>query len=348
MNRQLRDTWARAFADGREAALTGGGPERLENACARLSLAGSGTYSCFVEAPLLGPADYDALVLHNPRYLVPGCRVADSGQRLAQTVLDWAAGLGRDCPYIHFELDAGAETLSGIHCKLEGRLAAAEGFFAAVGEPWRMKTFEEAVRRLPEGWFCRYTGVFPGRTTGSTRMEVEPDSDASRQAVSDPACLKQCLDRIGFAAYDDTMLRDAARLLAVDTPVSIQFDILPDGSLLPGCSVLSLYENVRPDCAPLFLPDGAATRTCGIYEEMGVADGRWRMIEPSLFTERSAWRVQGRIEGWIGRCLPCCTKAKWIGGRRAPAKVYFLLEAIRTVPDLTQFRKEDYEQQHES
>ena len=343
---QLRDTWQRAFADGREEKLLGSGPERLLAAVSQLSLLDSFRYSCFVEGPLSGAPDYDALVIHSPALLMPGRRVADPSQRLAQQVLDWAAGMGERCPYIHFELDAGSKT-PGIHCKIEGQLSTAQLFFEAVGEPWRMKAFEEAVSRLPEGWYCRYTGVFPGRKTGSTRMEVEPYTADARRSLEDPAYVKQLFDRIGFTAYHDTMLHDAARLMAVETPVSIQFDILPDGAFLPVCSVLSMYENVRPDCAPLFLPDGAVTRISKIYEEMGVSDGRWRMLEPSLFTERAAWRVQGRIEGWVHRCLPCCTKAKWIEGRRAPAKFYLLLEAIRVLEDLTQYRKENHEQPHE-
>lgn len=60
----------RAFAGGREAALMGGSAERL-------SLTGAKSVSGFVEAPLSGVPEYDALVIHNPKYLSPGCRVAD-------------------------------------------------------------------------------------------------------------------------------------------------------------------------------------------------------------------------------------------------------------------------------
>ena len=97
---QLRDTWDRAFADGREAALMGGGPERLLDASERLSLTGCEFASCFVEAPLLGAPEYDALIIHNPGRMFPGCRVSDQTQTLAQKVLDWAAQVEGEKPYI--------------------------------------------------------------------------------------------------------------------------------------------------------------------------------------------------------------------------------------------------------
>ena len=324
-------TWSRAFADGREAALMGGNAERLLDACGRLSLEGTRSVSGFVEAPLLGAPEYDALVIHNPRYLVPGCRIADPTQQKAQAVLDWAAGREPFPPYIHFELDAGdSGTLSGIHCKIEGDLALAEDFFRVVGEEHRGETFVRNAERLPEGWYCRYTGVFPGRDTNNTRMEVNPFTPEARRALSDPVYVRRWLDTIGFTAYSDAMLSDLARLASVDTPVSIQFDFLPDGTFLPVLSLLSTYEKVRPDCSPLFAPEGALRRTCRIYEEMSVSDGRWQLLEACCFSARRGFRMKdGAIELRFNHCFPCCTKAKWIGGERTPAKLYLLLDEQR-------------------
>jgi len=322
-------TWSRAFADGREAALMGDSAERLLDACGRLSLEGVKTVSGFVEAPLLGAPEYDALVIHNPKYLHPGCRVADPTQMQAQAVLDWAAQRKPYPPYIHFELDAaGSGTLSGIHCKLEGDLDLAEDFFRAVGEPERAEAFLRHAQRLPEGWYARYTGVFPGRDTNNTRMEVEPFTPEARRALSDPAYVRRWLDELGFTAYDDAMLSDLARLAAIDTPVSIQFDFLPDGSFLPVLSLLSMVENVRPDVSPLFAEDGALRRTCELYREMGAGDDRWQLLEACCFTARRGFRMSdGGIELRFNHCFPCCTKAKWREGRRTPAKFYLLLDA---------------------
>ena len=332
-------TWSRAFADGREAALLGGSAERLLDACERLSLERARFVSGFVEAPLLGAPEYDALVIHNPGFLVPGCRIADTAQQKAQEVLDWAAAMGEIRPYIHFELDAaGSGTLSGIHCRIEGRLDWAEGFFRVVGEPHRTEAFVRNVRRLPEGWFCRYTGIFPGRQSNNTRMEVKMLNEAARHALCDVAYLRQCFDRIGFEAYDEPMLQDITRLASVDVPISIQFDFLPDGSFLPVLSFLSLYENVRPNCAPLFALDGGLRHTCQIYEEMGVSDDRWQMLEPCCFSAKRAFQTREGVELRFNHCFPCCTKAKWIGAERTPAKFYLLLDEQR-VPYLPEEQK---------
>ena len=204
-----------------------------------------------MEAPLLGAPEYDALIIHNPRTLLPGCRIADPSQTKAQSVLDWAAGKKPVPPYIHFELDAGGSgTLSGIHCKIEGDLALAKEFFRAAGEPERTEAFLRRAEHLPEWWYARYTGVFPGRDTNGTRMEIEPFSPEARKAMSDPGYLRRFFDEIGFGFYDDAMLSDFAALSAIDTPVSIQLDFLPDASFLPVLSLLSMYENVRPDVSP--------------------------------------------------------------------------------------------------
>jgi len=199
-------TWSRAFADGREAALMGGDAGRLLDACQRLSSAGAKTASGLVEAPLLGVPEYDALVIHNPRGLLSGCLVADSSLTQAQEVLDWAAQRKPYPPYIFFELDAaGSGSLSGIHCKIEGNLKLAEAFFRTVGEPERSKAFLRLADRLPEGWYARHAGVFPGRDINSTRMEVEPFTAEARQALSDPTYVRRWLDELGFTAYDDIM-----------------------------------------------------------------------------------------------------------------------------------------------
>ena len=325
-------TWSRAFADGREAALMGGDAGRLLDACRRLSSAGAKTASGLVEAPLLGAPEYDALVIHNPRGLLSGCLVADSSLTQAQEVLDWAAQRKPYPPYIFFELDAaGSGSLSGIHCKIEGNLKLAEAFFRTVGEPERSKAFLRLADRLPEGWYARHAGVFPGRDINSTRMEVEPFTAEARQALSDPTYVRRWLDELGFTAYDDIMCSDIARLAAVDTPISVQFDFLPDGTFLPVLSLLSMYENVRPDCAPLFAEDGALRR---LYLEMGVSDGRWRLLEPCLFSARRGFRMpDGGIELSFHHCFPCGTKAKWREGRRTSAKFYLLLDASRVPYD---------------
>ena len=326
-------TWSRAFADGREAALMGDSAERLLDACRRLSSAGAKTASGLVEAPLLGAPEYDALVIHNPRGLLSGCLVADSSLTQAQEVLDWAAQRKPYPPYIFFELDAaGSGSLSGIHCKIEGNLKLAEAFFRTVGEPERSKAFLRLADRLPEGWYARHAGVFPGRDINSTRMEVEPFTAEARQALSDPTYVRRWLDEL--TAYDDIMCSDIARLAAVDTPISVQFDFLPDGTFLPVLSLLSMYENVRPDCGPLFAEDGALRRLCLLYQEMGVSDGRWRLLEPCLFSARRGFRLpDGGIELSFHHCFPCGTKAKWREGRRTSAKFYLLLDASRVPYD---------------
>lgn len=323
----MRYTWEQAFSGDREAQLVGNSSENLLDASERLSLKGGMVSSCFVEGPLLGTPCYDSLVIHNPRFLYPCCRVSDPSQEMAQKVLDWASKVKTSRPYIHFELDElGAGALSGIHCRIEGNMSLAAGFFEAIGEPWRISRFTSVYHRLPESWFLRYSGVFIGRGSNNTRLEVAIQDDKARQALCDPNYIKQCFDQIGFHAYSDEMLEDMACLTRVDVPLSIQFDLLDDG-FMSTCSLLSMYEHVRPDCSPLFREDGILSKTCRIYEDMGVCDERWKLLEKCCFSKIRYFKVKEGIKIQGNNCFMCCTKAKWIEGNRTFAKYYLMMDS---------------------
>ena len=156
-------TWSRAFADGREAALLGGSAERLLDACERLSLERARFVSGFVEAPLLGAPEYDALVIHNPGFLVPGCRIADTAQQKAQEVLDWAAAMGEIRPYIHFELDvAGSGTLSGISAGSRADWIGRRASSGSSESPTARKRSSETSGGCRRAGSAGIPGYFPG------------------------------------------------------------------------------------------------------------------------------------------------------------------------------------------
>lgn len=341
----MRYTWDRAFADGRGSALTGDAAGRMLDACAKLRFDGT---HCAVgaEIPLLGPPNADVLVILPGERFYPGCRLYDPAQRTAQAVVDWVSRLGDTKADIFFELDAAgtagadatgtgspdisgtrASGLAGAYCRLEGRTDLAQGFFGALGEPERAAVFVRAADRLPEGWLCLYGAAFPGRAAGRTRLEVMIYGQEARASISHPEYLRECFDGMGFAAFDDEMLRDMARIAAVGVPLTLQLDLAPDGSFGPDISLVSSYEHIRPDVRPLFAEEGALYRICRMYEAMGTADFRWQRLEESCFAVKRTLLTPQGVRDVIHRSLPCCTKARWKGGRRAPAKYYAMLDA---------------------
>ena len=54
------------------------------------------------------------------------------------------------------------------------------------------------------------------------------------------------------------------------------------------------------------------------------------LMRPAFFSERKTYLTPEGLEGRAYHCFPCCTKAKWIGAERTPAKFYLLLDAMRT------------------
>ena len=325
----MKFSWERAFADGREAALVGEGPERMLDACGKLTLDGAKP-AVFVEAPLLGGAGYDVVTIIRGDRCRPGCKLDDKTQTKAQALIDWVAGLEKASPDMFFEFDAsGSGALSGVHCKIEGRLDLAEGLFNAIGEPQRTVPFVKAAERLPKGWVCLYAAAFPGRQESYTRMEIIIFGKDARRLVGDAEYLRECFEQLGYKAYDEKMLRDAARIAAVGVPVTMQFDLATDGSFLPCFSLLSNYEHARSGFRKLFEEEGELARTCRIYEEMGIADERWKLIEKSCFAVKCTLLTAEGIADRVNRCLPCCTKVKWKSPDRRAAKFYLMLDSQR-------------------
>ena len=319
-------TWNRAFAEGRETALVGAGPERLLDALNRLLIPGA-ALNALVEIPLGGEARYDLLVPVDMKRARCGGRLREPIPE-AQAVIDWAAGIEAVPPNLFLEQDdAGGKVLSGYHCKIEGRLELAEGFFAAMGEPWRAEALVKVARRLPEGWICLYAAAFPHRASLVTRMETMVFSRAARAAAGDISYLARCFDELGFGVYDEKMLEDVVRLTGVGVPITMQFDISPEGDLLPTFSLVSNYEHIRHGFSSLFESDGDMARACCVYEAMGVADSRWKLAEDACFAVKRTLLTSNGIEVKLNRCSPACTKAKWENGSCAKSKIYFILEA---------------------
>ena len=314
--------WNRAFAGGRQGQLAGEGPGRMAEACRRLLFDGSGT-GVGVELPLLGPPSYDTLVILPTSKLRTGVRVRDPDQVQAQAMIDWLLARKDWRPSIFYELDAaGSGKLAGIHCRIEGSLDIADEFFRAAGEAHRIPAFRKAAARLPEGWVPLFAAVFPGRADDRTRMEVYILDGEAAGAMTDPAKIRKAFDRIGFTAYNGAMPEEMARLARVDNSVNLQFDLLPDGTFAPACSLITGYEQYRNDLKAKFAEDGPVSRICRIYEDMGTADGRWRLLEGACFV----CETEGP-EGMLLRTVPNSSKVKWKNGEPAPARFYLRMDA---------------------
>lgn len=327
----MEKTLRRAFEDAVTAeGIFGSGPERA--ILAYQSFCAEGTHpSVIVECPLLGDASYDVLVGSYGNLLVLGTHLPKANPPACHAAYDWASTLGGDSDVdLFFELDAaGPEGQhAGIHCRHKGDIGAALDFYQVIGESWRVPLYRSVVERLPKGWKADFAAVFAGRPGAPTRLELTLEEDERVRVGEDPAHLRACFDQMGFSAYDGAMLEGISRLAAISLLDTFQFDILEDGKLGGTFSITSSYERTGADFAGLFQDGGAVARICDTYEQMGLADGRWRLAERAVFAIKKVALVDSEMRHVVMVSIPNCGKAKWIDTKPQPAKIYLLQGAI--------------------
>lgn len=326
----MADIFEHMTAQNRAAALFGAGPERALDSYRRFSTEHAGP-CVIIEMPLLGEAGYDVLAGNYQSRLQPGERLADTSQVAAQAALDWAIAWRGSVPIaLQFELDeaGGPQQRPGIHCRHRGQIDAAEAFYEAIGEAWRAPLYRAVAERMPREWVCEYAAVFPGRAGKVTRMELRLEGEARNLAADDPSYMRDCFEAIGFQAYDQAMLDTISELAGMRPVHSLQFDIMEDGTLGETFSLASFLESEGAATRAAFADDGSASRMCSFYEHLGIADGRWRLIEGALLAKKGAQMSEQGIKRVISLLLPCCTKAKWRGAQLLPGKFYLTANAI--------------------
>ena len=314
------------FTDATVKSLFGSGPRRALSAYQKL-LANGTCPSLYLEFPLLGPASYDVFVGPYADGLRPGTHLPKTNPPACHAAWEWASaqngGPGFD---LLFELDSAGPKArhAGIHFRHMGNLDAAENFYRAIGEDRRAALYRNVAQRLPKGWIPAFAAVFAGRPGAPTRLEAFPSPDDRLRIAKDPGFLGSCLEHIGFGAYNDHMLKEISTIIALDRPVSLQFDILADGTPGSTLSVASFVEKTGSDFHSLFKPGGIIARICDIYERMGVCDDRWRRVEEALFAKKDI-RDINHEQRWVTMVsTPICCKAKWIDATPRPSKFYLV------------------------
>lgn len=320
----------RTIAESDAGDLFGTGPDRAISAYRSFWVPETNP-GVIIECPLLGAASYDVLVgpylgradpsMHLPSANPPACHAA----------YDWATRLGISPRVdLFFELDAdGPERQhAGIHCKHWGRLELATEFYEVIGEGWRAPQYRSVEERLPEGWRAEFAAVFAGRVETPTRLEVLLSPEAQRLVGESPEYLRSCFDQMGFVAYSDQMLRDICRLAGLSRLCSLQFDILHDGTLGSTFSITSCFEAMGSSSFKQFGDDDGIGRVCNTYEQMGVADGRWRLAERALFATKRHVLTGTGFREIVAFTIPNCSKAKWTDAKPQPAKFYFTVAVL--------------------
>jgi len=194
-------------------------------------------------------------------------------------------------------------------------------FLQAAENETAAEAYRSFEKRLPDGWFCCYAGVFPSRKDFNLRVECIPDRGLERAYAQDIALLERDLRQVGLCDFGETLLPRCQLLAQSPYPLEFQLDISPEGRALPTVSA-SVRFGASPDDPdmPSFDPDGPAGELMERIESWGLADDRWRLLPETAFAKR----VTRNGKEMVFYCYPAFIKLRWRNGEPVDAKTYLI------------------------
>lgn len=318
-----------AAGGGRGEALFGDSITLARPAYER-TLIGNGYPTAYLEFPLLGDPGFDLLSVYGS--VAAGARFAPGAGFGRQDLFDWFGSLQIDDGTVScgLELDtsAGETDRVGVYLQQRQHTELVEPFLASIKEAGRARSYLDVLERMPKGWPPAYVGLFPGRPGTPLRIGGYMSKPDLRRCIADPAHLGKRFRRIGFAAFDEAMLRRCAASMRCVPSVDFQFDIMADGSLGDTFGLSLSFNQTTPRQAKACMEDGQGARLMEMFESWGLADDRWRLIADAAFARHVDVRRDDGSEGRMALCvLFNYAKIKFIDGVAQPAKFYFKLRA---------------------
>ena len=319
--------YALAASGGREQALFGSCAPAARKAFAQSS-AGSAFPEIWFEIPLLGMSRFDLHVLTSRETLDPETLFPAEATGGFPGVFQWFARQGESvCQLaLSWDLVPGEDPSAAIQLLVRGTDPnTVMGFLKAAGREDAIERYMAFSKRLPEGWYTCYYGIFPERPGSDLRVECIPDQSLQAAYAKDPELLRGHLAQVGIRRFGNTLLprcRDLA-----DTPfrLEFQFDVGEDGTAGP-----VMGTSLRFACPPgegdwgFFNPGGEAGKLMERICEWRLADDRWRLLGDTAF----ARRVTRGEESCLLFCFPAFVKLRWRAGVPLDAKAY-LMAGIR-------------------
>lgn len=319
--------YATASADGRGAALFGGGGAEARAFFDRV-LWGDGFPDMYLEFPLKGEPALDLLAIYER--LTEGSSFASGSGYGYQELFAWFSHVDAPEASIGLELDLsqGMADQAGAYLQHRGDLGLARDFLGHVGAAERAAAYEAQARRMPHGWDAAYVGLFPARAGSPVRLGGYLSEPSRRRCSQDPAFLGSRFDLIGFEAYDQSMLERCALLMGMVPAVDFQFDLTAEGSLGPTFGLSLSFSRLAMREVEACFRDGYAAQVMGTLEGWGLADGRWRLIAGAPLARLVEYEDE---RGQERRTLVCVrlnyAKVKFVDAVPRTAKFYLVLAA---------------------
>ena len=315
-----------AADEGRAGALFGESLARARDAVPPF-LVGKEFPGVYLEHPLVGDPFLDTTVLLGQ--LEPSTRIASPAAGAHGAMLDWYARTRREHVDVTcgFEVDTGRGSLpmAAIHFQPRAHIELVHPFC----EPQAADLYLGLAARMPDGWPLSFLGMFRGRPGSPLRVCGYLDETEKTACAADPGRLAAAFDVARFAAYDDAMLSQVSKLMAVAPGgLDFQFDVFPDGGIGPTFAIDIQFGIEKPEAVQASFKSGPGAAVMDMLEEWGAADGRWRQAVQSAFARALPVELDG---GGTGRyaftLMPQWAKARWTGGVLQPSKLYHLAHA---------------------
>lgn len=315
-------------ADNGRGEVLFGESLRRARAAVRPFMVGNEFPSVYLEFPLIGEPFLDVTVLYSS--IAHGQRVNSDAAAGSEGLFDWFAGVGGSYEDISFgfELDTKHEVLPqpAVHFQPRGHTELVKPFCEAAGEGERAALYLDLAERMPEGWPLSFFGMFRGRP-GSPLRVCGYHSDKQRRACAwSTSHIAHVFRSIGFASYDDAMLRQISELMALaPAGTDFQFDVLPDGSLGNTFSIDVQLAIEKPTAVRASFDEGPASRVMKFLLAYDVADGRYRLAAEAAFARAiPATDERGERSAYMFTLMPQWVKVRWTDGKLQPSKLYFL------------------------
>ena len=315
---------------GRDAALFGGASYRVRDTALPFFI-GEKFPEIYLEFPLAGEPFLDVTLLygelkegtHIDSALAEGCEEILSFHA-RERAKDESVGFG-------FEIDCSnpAPSAAGIHFQPRSRTDLVAPFCEAAGNPEKASLYLAQNARMPNDWPLAFFGMFRGRADSPLRVCGYLGKDERDACMADPEHLGRALAQAGFAAFDDTMLAQAARVLEL-TPADadFQFDVFADGSLGDMFAIDVRFNQMSSDDVCASFAEGEGAALMAQLREWGIADERVSHVADMSFTRGVKLLADdGSIALYGFSLVPGWLKVRWRGGVLQPAKMYMKASA---------------------
>lgn len=316
-----------ASDDGRGEVLFGESLQRARRSVPPF-LVGSRFPSVYLECPLVGTPFLDVTVLYDT--ISHGQRVSSNAATGSDALFDWFAGVceTHDGISFGFELDTKHEELpqAAVHFQPRWHAELVEPFCAAAGEGERAALYLDLAERMPRGWLLSFFGMFRGRSGSSLRVCGYHGNEQRQACAESTSHVAEVFDSIGFAAYDDVMLRQISELMALAPgQTDFQFDVLSDGSLGSTFSIDVRFAIEQPRLVRASFEKGPVSQVMRYLQAHDVVDDRYRLAAEAAFARALPLLDDGGAQCvYTFTLMPQWVKVRWTDGELQPSKLYFL------------------------